>query len=283
MVRLAFSSDNHFDVNRVDAHEMMVQQAAYLVQQHVQWYLIAGDLFNDFQRSQQYVVDLQACLGDQTKVLWIAGNHDMVNGVSFDELEAGGFDGYLHNRFIDIPQTDWRIIGHNGWYDYQYAANLPGVTARDLAQWKYAYWIDRSIKQPLSDPERAQLMLTQVTAQLKQAQIAHKQVILMTHFVPRADFVPLGQGHHFWEMARALMGTPRLGALAEQYQVSHVLFGHLHLHPAPRDYNGTMYYDQAVGYGRKRLNEWRTDNFMAEWRLETFLLDLPEKLAEKFN
>jgi len=280
MIRVAFSSDNHFDVNRVDARVMLQQQAAYLLQQQVQWYLIAGDLFNDFQRSQQYVVDLQAQLGSQVHVLWIAGNHDMVSGVNFDELEQGTFAGYLHNRYVDIPETDWRIIGHNGWYDYQYAANLPGMTARDFAQWKYAYWIDRSIKQPMSDPERAQLMLNQVTAQLAAAKAAHKQVVFMTHFVPRAEFVPLGQGHHFWEMARALMGTPRLGTLLESYQVAHVLFGHLHLHPAPQDFNGTMYYDQAVGYGRKRLNEWRTTSFMDEWKLETFLLDLPKKIKK---
>ncbi|MFC6180250.1 metallophosphoesterase [Lactiplantibacillus daowaiensis] len=280
MVRIAFSSDNHFDVNRVDASVMMQQQAAYLLAHQVQWYLIAGDLFNDFQRSQQYVVDLQALLGPQTRVLWVAGNHDMVHGVSFDELEKGAFDGYLHNRFMDIPNTDWRIIGNNGWYDYQFALGQGKETARDYAQWKYAFWIDRAIKQPLSDPERATLALTQIETQLAAAQAAHKQVILMTHFVPRADFVPLGHGHHFWEMARALMGTPRLGTLIDQYQVAQVLYGHLHLHPAPRTIGVTTYYDQAVGYGRQRLNEWQTDNFMAEWQLETFLLDLPKKIKK---
>ncbi|VDG31325.1 phosphoesterase [Lactobacillus pentosus] [Lactiplantibacillus mudanjiangensis] len=281
MVRVAFSSDNHFDVNRVDAQVMMRQQADYLLAQHVQWYLIAGDLFNDFQRSQQYVVDLQALLGAQTRVLWIAGNHDMVHGVSFDELETGHFAGYLHNQFVDIPNTDWRIIGHNGWYDYQFALNQgTPTTAREYAQWKYAFWIDRAIKQPLSDPERADLMLQQVEAQLIAAKTAGKQVILMTHFVPRANFVPLGRGHHFWEMARALMGTPRLGELVERYQVAHVLYGHLHLHPQPQQFAQTMYYDQAVGYGRKRLNEWRTTDFMSEWRLATFLLDLSEKIKK---
>lgn len=74
IVRIAFSSDNHFDVNRVDATAMMRSQATYLLQNGVQIYLIAGDLFNDFQRSQQFVVDLQALLGAQTCVYWIAGN-----------------------------------------------------------------------------------------------------------------------------------------------------------------------------------------------------------------
>ena len=32
MVKIAFSVDNHFDVNRVDGFEMLKKQAAYLVE-----------------------------------------------------------------------------------------------------------------------------------------------------------------------------------------------------------------------------------------------------------
>ncbi|KAF1284794.1 metallophosphoesterase [Lactiplantibacillus plantarum] len=274
IVRIAFSSDNHFDVNRVDATAMMRSQATYLLQNGVQIYLIAGDLFNDFQRSQQFVVDLQALLGAQTRVYWIAGNHDMVHGISFDELETGYFDGYLHNRYIDISGTDWRVIGHNGWYDYQYAAQVPDTTAADFLHWKNAFWIDRAIKQPMSDQERTDLMLNQVKAQLNLAAVDHKQVIFMTHFVPRIDYLRFSDDNRFWNMANALMGTPRLGQLLEQFNVAHVLFGHLHVHPQPRVFGQTTYYDQAVGYGLKRINEWQANNFMAEWYQDTQILDL---------
>ncbi|ETY75171.1 phosphoesterase [Lactiplantibacillus fabifermentans T30PCM01] len=275
-VRVAFTSDNHFDVNRVDPQAMMTAQAEYLLQQHVQWYLIAGDLFNDFQRSQQFVVDLQAKLSYQTQVLWIAGNHDMVHGVSFDELEKGHFNGYLHNQFVDIPNTDWRIIGNNGWYDYQFASQLDKPAA-DFEQWKRGFWIDRAIEQPMTDQERADLALQQTAVQLQAAQAANKHVIFMTHFVPRTDYIHYSTTHPFWNMANALLGTPRMGDLLNQYQVDHVLFGHTHLHPAPLKIENTTYYDQAVGYGLKRINEWQEPTFMAEWRRDTFLLDLEEK------
>nr|WP_318767610.1 metallophosphoesterase [Lactiplantibacillus carotarum] len=274
MVRLALSSDNHFDVNRVDAPAMMRAQATYLEQHGVQWYLIAGDLFNDFQRSQQFVVDLQALLGPQTQVRWIAGNHDMVHGVSFDELEKGDFAGYLHNDYVDIPGTDWRIIGNNGWYDYQFAAATPNTTTADFEQWKHAFWIDRAIEQPLTDIERTDLVLNQVKAQLSLAQAENKRMVFMTHFVPRADYVRISDDNRFWNMANAVMGTPRLGKLLEDFDVEHVLFGHMHIHPQPQTFGATTYYDQAVGYGLKRINEWQATTFMGEWYQETRFLDL---------
>lgn len=274
MVRLALSSDNHFDVNRVDADAMMRAQAAYLAQNGVQYYLVAGDLFNDFQRSQRFIVDLQALVAPYTHVYWIAGNHDMVHGVSFDELEDGGFAGYLHNRYVDIPGTDWRIIGNNGWYDYQFAAQLPGKTEQDFAQWKRAYWIDRAIEQPMADADRMNLVLTQTRGQLALAQQTGKRVVFMTHFVPRADYIRMSSDHRFWNMANALMGSPRLGTLLEQYHVAHVLFGHLHIHPQPLSVADTTYYDQAVGYGLARINEWETTSFMGEWYQQTRFLDL---------
>lgn len=277
MIRVAFTSDNHFDVNKVAVQSTMRAQADYLLANGVQVYLIAGDLFNNFQRSEQFVVDLQAQLGKQTRVYWIAGNHDMVHGVSFDELETGHFDGYLHNQSVDLPNSSWRLIGHNGWYDYQYAAQIPGTTSADFLQWKRAFWIDRAIKQPMSDPERAELMLTQLKAQFSAAQAARKQVILMTHFVPKVDYLRFTDDNRFWNMANALMGTQRLGDLAEKYRVAKVLFGHLHVHPQPRQFNQTSYYDQAVGYGRPRLNEWQEATFMAEWQHDLKILDLAEK------
>ncbi|MDQ7936455.1 metallophosphoesterase [Lactiplantibacillus sp. WILCCON 0030] len=277
VIRVAFSSDNHFDVNKVDVQATMAVQAEILLAHGVQFYLIAGDLFNDFQRSQQFVVDLQALLGTQTHVYWIAGNHDMVHGISFDELETGQFAGYLHNRYVDLPHSDWRLIGHNGWYDYGFAQQIPGATVADFEMWKHAYWIDRAIQQPMNDPERATLMLNQVDAQLALAKAEHKRVIFMTHFVPKIDYLRFTADNRFWNMANALMGTPRLGTLVEQYQVSHVLFGHLHIHPQPRQFAQTIYYDQAVGYGRPRLNEWQESTFMAEWQRDLEILDLAEK------
>ncbi|KRL17177.1 hypothetical protein FD12_GL001965 [Lentilactobacillus rapi DSM 19907 = JCM 15042] len=51
MIKIAASSDNHFDINKVDIDQIVEQQAAYLNENHVDYYLIAGDMFNDFEKA----------------------------------------------------------------------------------------------------------------------------------------------------------------------------------------------------------------------------------------
>lgn len=272
MVKIAVTSDNHFDINQVDVSEMIQLQGTWLMQRGVNIYLIAGDLFNHFDKSLDYVQRLQAFVPDIT-VRFIAGNHDMVNGVTFDELEQPLDPTYLHNQNLDISGTDWRIVGNNGWYDYSFADSLHRSEDR-FAQWKRAYWLDSAIPQPLSDPERMQLVLGQVRAQLSQAAHDHKRVLFMTHFVPRPEYLHITQDDRFWNMMIAMLGSRHLGDLLAEYWVERTLFGHMHIHPAPRLITGTTYYDQAVGYGTKRRHEWLTDSFLKEWQLRTRIVTL---------
>ena len=52
-MRVAFSSDNHLDVNQVSVEETLRQQAKWLNEQHVQAYIHGGDLFNDFSKTRK--------------------------------------------------------------------------------------------------------------------------------------------------------------------------------------------------------------------------------------
>lgn len=47
-MKIAISSDNHLDVNRQNPDEIVYLQANYLNEQNVEYYLFAGDMFNDF-------------------------------------------------------------------------------------------------------------------------------------------------------------------------------------------------------------------------------------------
>ncbi len=273
-MKVAVTSDNHFDVNRLNVGETLKYQAAYLAQQHVDIYLIAGDLFNDFQKSLDYVRHLQQELGNQTIVKFIAGNHDMVHGVSFEELEAPLDKTYMHNQYLDVPETNWRIIGNNGWYDYQFADNLPDKTEANFLTWKRAYWIDGSIKQPMPDSERMDLVLNETTQRLKSAQKAHKHVLYYTHFVPRKNYIRYAPAGNLWNMANAYMGSPRLGKLLEDFSTDAVVFGHMHIHPRPQQFQKTTYYNQAVGYHTHRINEWQYQDFLSEWQSRLAYLQL---------
>ncbi|WP_333604285.1 metallophosphoesterase, partial [Lactobacillus acetotolerans] len=86
IVKVAMISDLHFDINHVDIDWTIEQQSQWLMQNQIGVYLIAGDLFNHFNRSLAFAEKLQKRT-PATAVRFIAGNHDMVNDVSYDDLQ----------------------------------------------------------------------------------------------------------------------------------------------------------------------------------------------------
>ncbi|WP_137597882.1 metallophosphoesterase [Paucilactobacillus kaifaensis] len=270
MIKVAMSSDNHFDINHIDIAEMMQQQAKFLEDNKIDYYLIAGDLFNDFQQSLNYVEQLDQLING--KVRFIAGNHDMLRNVSYEALESTRQTNYLHDQSEDVKGTKWRLIGNNGWYDYSLSKQQ--ATTQQFASWKNAYWVDQTIKQPVSDIERMKIVLHQVEAQLKRAQDDQKKVLFMTHFVPKKDFIIDSPDNRMWNMSNAMMGSYKMGELLEKYHVNHVLFGHLHIHPNPLRIGQTTYYNQAVGYRNNHTNEWLEDNFYDQWRRRLKIISL---------
>lgn len=279
-MKIAISSDHHLDVNRVDVYQALQFQASWLIDHHVDKYFFAGDLFNDFQRTRDYFARLRLLLGTRTTAYFIAGNHDMLKHAPYQLVEHCPDPGYLHQHFVDLPGTQWRVIGNNGWYDYSFStyADQP----QRVAQWKNAYWLDSAIDQPVDDQQRMATVLHQVANQLRAAQQVGKQVIFLTHFVPRADllaprpsFVTSPRQQYFYQMFRAMMGSARLGALLERSGVvKKVFYGHLHgLHPAI-SHHGVTYYNQAVGVRNKRSNEWQADDFFDQWQQTVKIMEL---------
>lgn len=280
MVRIAISSDNHLDVNQVDPAAALAMQAQYLQDHSVQYYFYAGDLFNDFTQTRQYMTDLQHRLADRVHVYYIAGNHDLFQHASYDQIEHLSAPGYLHRHYVDLPGTNWRMIGNNGWYDYSFSTYRDDSIA--VRQWKRVYWLDSEIEQPGDDQERMNNVLSQVTAQLAAAKDAGKRVLFLTHFAPRYELLaprPAGvntpRRERFYQMITAMMGSDRLGDLLESTgNVKYAFYGHLHgIHP-PLEHNGVTYLNQAVGVRNKRINEWQQDDFTAQWQSSLRILDL---------
>ena len=54
MVKVAMVSDLHFDINKVDPEQALVDQSQWLKTNQIGVYLIAGDLFNHFDRSLSF-------------------------------------------------------------------------------------------------------------------------------------------------------------------------------------------------------------------------------------
>lgn len=266
-------------MNKVDVDEALHFQANWLNQQRIDYYLYGGDLFNSLDRTQRYFARLQAWL-PHTKVFYILGNHDMLNDSSFSQVEHPTSPLNLHDRFIDLPDSNWRIIGNNGWYDYTFSSYRD--QSQKVRAWKNVFWLDSSIDQLVSDLERMARVLAQVKAQLTRAAQERKEVIFMTHFAPRHELlapkppqVNSPRRERFYQMINAMMGSDRLGELLEESGVvKNVFYGHLHgIHP-PVQRQGLTYFNQAVGVKNRRINEWQAADFFAQWTVTLRILDL---------
>ena len=270
-VKIAFSSDIHLDINNLPVDAIIAAQAAYLRSEGIDYYFIAGDTFNDFRLTEKYVADLQAELSTTT-VKFLAGNHDMLRGITYEQLESPVTDAYFHNQFVDLPGTNWRIVGNNGWYDYSFADQLHRSADR-FWHWKRAYWADGQIEQPMNDFDRETIVLQQMKEQFDAAQLAHKRVGLVTHFVPHQHFIRYTNDDRFFNMANGMLGSRRLEETINQYHIPLVVFGHVHRRFAPITIKDTRYYNPAVGYNAHRHNEWQTNDFLSEWHQQTKIIE----------
>ena len=277
MVKVAISVDNHFDVNHVDGFEMLKHQAAYLVEHGYQVYVNAGDTYNDFTKTLAYYQALQREVGDQVIIRFLAGNHDMVKGATYAEIQSDVDPLYLHEKFLSVPGTNAVIVGNNGWYDYSLAQLGKSKTSAEYAQWKRAFWIDSAIDSPISDLERMQRVLDTTKAAL----VANrgKRIIYVTHFVPILGAMVYAVDRQSWQMATALMGSAKLGDLLTN-RASAVVFGHEHFRDAPKLLGKTTYYHQPLGYGLKRLFEWQSTDWLTEWRDTLVTLEVPAALTD---
>lgn len=270
IIKIAVSSDNHVDVNRQNPEEVLAFQSQWLQAHGIDYYLFAGDLFNNFQKTADYMSLLQSKT-PSTKVFYIAGNHDMLGASSEEQIENFASDQYLHNRYVDLPGTNWRLIGNNGWYDYSFSTYRD--QAKDVERWKKVFWLDSSTPQGESDGQRMKRVLTQSRQQLVAAQHRNKKVLFVTHFAPRHELlapkpaaVNTPRQERIYQMINAMMGSDALGNLLADYpSVQAVFYGHLHgLHPALR-WNDITFFHQAVGVRNKRINEWRAPTFKKQW------------------
>lgn len=272
MTVVAMSSDMHLDLNRVEIEPFIQQQVQWFTEKRVDLFLIAGDIFNDFTKTLNYLHQLRMAMPTLT-TKFVAGNHDMLRHVTFEELESPVTGAYLHNQFYDVPETNWRVVGNNGWYDYGFAANL-NRAPETFEHWKRAYWVDGQINQALTDEERMQLALKQSEKLFKKAKQADKHIIFLTHFVPEIAYIRFTDDDRFWNMANGFLGSPKMGQLIHQYQVEAVQFGHIHDAETPRQINGTWYFNQAVGVSRGKQQEWHADSYFQAWQQKVMRIGL---------
>ncbi|WP_125766783.1 metallophosphoesterase [Lapidilactobacillus wuchangensis] len=268
-MNIAISSDNHFDINKAATSKIVFLQASYLKQLAIDYYFITGDLFNNFEQTINYVEQLQREVGSVPKIYFIAGNHDMLNGVTYAELERPNLHPqYLHHRILQIPHKNLSVVGNNGWYDYSFSDQIGDnqKSTAEILRWKQSFWVDQKIDSPISDQERMQNVLQQVETDFKQVTRQHEKVLFLTHFVPHQNFIFDQLDHPRWQTINAFLGSKHLGDLIEKYPVQYAAFGHLHIRHLPQTIANTTYIHQPLGYGVRRAFEWQQTDFLTEWQ-----------------
>lgn len=270
-MNVAFISDLHLDVNRIDPALALGLFADAMKDQDIKALFLLGDTFNALEKTATFVQALDDKVGPDRDVFFLAGNHEMGSGESFEEVENFNDARYFHKKFLDIGS--YRIIGHNGWYDYSMDKNQHFI--EEILSFKKGYWYDRRIKQPMSDPERMALAIDEMKAMVKEAKEIGQKPIVLTHFSPLQDFVDLIPFRRTkMSILKSFLGSRILGEDFVKWGVEDSISGHLHLHPDKRQVAQISFYNVALGYNRKKIKEWVGSDFASEVLKRLLIIDL---------
>lgn len=249
MGKVGFISDLHLDINKIMDEEAELTLKSVIKDEKLDILILAGDTYNNFERTQALTERLNE--EEQVSVYFLAGNHDMARGTNETSIEET-HPNYLHKQSIDISDSDIRIIGHNGWYDYTWASEVSEEQAWAFHQ---GLSFDRVVPQSVTDIERTNRALGEMETMFKQAELDKKQVVFVTHFVPVNDDLYVGEDKRI-QLVNAIMGSKRIGELIKrQDNMKEVVFGHQHINPPTRYYESVPYTNVAVGIKRRR-KEW---------------------------
>lgn len=262
MSKMGFISDLHLDINKISDEEAKLTLLAVINHQKLDSLVLVGDIYNNFQRTQSLVERLNQA--HSANVYFLSGNHDMARGIDEVSIEES-HPNYLHKQWVDLPDSDVRVIGHNGWYDYTWA---PEVSDEKAWTFHQGLSFDRVIPQTGNDIERTDRALVEIDQMFEQARLDKKQVVFATHFVPINDDLYAGNDERI-RLINTIMGSKRVGELLqEQNNLLSVVFGHQHINPPIRFYDDIPYVNVAVGINRRRQ----------EWLETTFLATIEEKI-----
>jgi putative phosphoesterase len=260
MGKLAVISDLHVDINHFN--EADLQQILEVLEERQATHLhLAGDIANKEATALAVVSFFQKKL--PTTFHW--GNHEMAD-LSESLIETYPNPAFLNFQTVDLSENTL-LLGVNGWYDYGYS-DLQSTA--EIVRLKNLFWYDRMIQRTGSDPEISH-QINERLRQTLQKLPKEKEIILTTHFVPKASFIVKQTGKYVrWNHLNAFLGSPEFGTVIDQAKnVRQVVFGHTHRRFEDQFIEQTTYSCRPLGY-------------YYEWQL-TRQFVLENQLAESFQ
>ncbi|EOH72450.1 metallophosphoesterase [Enterococcus malodoratus] len=262
MGKLAVITDLHADINHLG--EIELTKLFTLLREHEVTRLhFAGDTAN---KIDQTLSVNQFFRQRGIPTTFNLGNHEMGNVKGEQMIEHYPDSHFLNLRYLPLNQQTV-LLGFNGWYDYGFSELDDSQQIRSI---KNIYWFDRIIERFSDDQTVDREILRQLRIVLDDLARKNYQVILVTHFVPKEEFiVHLSGKYQIWNKLNAFLGSQELGKLLDQYpNVQQVVFGHTHRRFEDQRIHDTIYSCRPLGY-------------YYEWGItRDFVLD--NQLAENF-
>lgn len=279
MGKLAVITDLHADINHFGDHELALLFSVLKEQKATRLHF-AGDTANRIDRALA-VNHFFRHHGLPTT--FNLGNHEMGTVKGEQMIEHYPDSHFLNLRYLPLNQKTV-LLGLNGWYDYSFSESNDPQKNRSI---KNIYWFDRVIERFADDPTVTQEILRQLQDVLDELARKNYQVILVTHFVPKTEFiVRLNGDYKIWNKLNAFLGSQSLGNLLDRYDnIRQVVFGHTHRRFDDQTFYGTIYSCRPLGY----YYEWKItrdfvlDNQLAEIYLPMKMRSLLKKHQAAFT
>lgn len=269
--RLAFVSDLHIDHSQAWTYSDYLRACQDLIaREAIDYFIIGGDISNDWQVTLRFVEDLQA--QSSAGVYFIPGNHD------YWQRQAPQKDSWaIHRIFQAHPQClmgkplqvsdNWRIIGHPAWYNH--AVHDPRFSPQQLerGRFKLATWQDKKFTDwGMTDRELSQLFSQEILSDFQETPSAN--YILVTHILTISDFT-VAMPHPAFDFFNAFLATDDLYSLYQDFHIPYSIMGHVHIR-YQLSKAGTHFIANSLGYPK----EWRTNQLDQELESACFILDL---------
>ena len=229
-------SDLHLDSNQFGHFEQQTLKDV-LKKERIDHLHIAGDLSNDLTKiSLPFIEDLR----QELPISFNLGNHDML-GLSEQEISHYDFQVQQFGRT--------KLVSFSGWYDYSF---VPEKSKEEHLRTKTNFWFDRRLERHLDDPSITAHILQKLEKLLTSLE---GPIIVALHFVPHQDFL---YDHPYFQRFNAFLGSQAFHQLFVKYEVTDVVFGHLHHRRKSQAIDGVRYHMRPLGY----IREWKlTQNF----------------------
>lgn len=249
-MRIGFLSDLHITNNSVGLSDAVEIVLSACQKAGVDKLFIAGDTFNNYKRTFEFV-ELLNQTGLETYT--ILGNHEYWS-TSHEKIKKINNDYYIHGKAIDID-NDWIVIGLDGMFDHSFVTDVDNYhnnaiwLSEESINKSGEIYFDLDKNKVGGNKKEYKKVFAEMDATLVNLLETHKEknIILMTHYVPSSEFVHYSDTDDNWNKNNAFMGSIRYQELAEKYGVKKVIFGHTHTRHN-KTINGVDYHCNPVGY-----------------------------------